>query len=206
LVFHVGSGVQNDILDPVEGTRSNLRSGAQSCYDVRSERRGHRPCEEVSMRHTARLLVGALAMAMPATATAGQNSERIDALLHMATGVGHAISDASVCREITWSRVKALTDRFSDLVKTSVTRSDEFSLIQQAYDQSSVDFQRAVASKQIDCAAAVRDLADLERAVASPPPAIANFGTASAQSLPVGPPPATTGAALVQDPRYRRGR
>jgi hypothetical protein len=159
------------------------------------------------MRQTALLLVGALAIAAPATGTAGQNSDKVDALLHMATGVGHAVSDASVCREIAWSRVKALTDKFSDLVKTSVTKSDEFSLIQQAYDQSSVDFQRAVASKRIDCAAAVRELADLERAVASPPPAIANFGTASAQSRPVAlPPPATTGAAWAPDPRHRRSR
>ena len=38
-----------------------------------------------------------------------QAFDRIDALLQMATGVGHAMSDASVCREIAWSRVKALT-------------------------------------------------------------------------------------------------
>jgi hypothetical protein len=155
---------------------------------------------------TALFLFGAMAIAAPAAGTAGQNSDRIDALLQMAAGVGHAMSDASVCREITWSRVKALTDKFSDLVKTSVTRNDEFSQIQQAYDQSSIDFQRAVASKQIDCAAAVRELADLERAVASPPPAIADFSTASAQSRPVAPPPATTGAALAQDARQKRNR
>jgi hypothetical protein len=157
---------------------------------------------------TALFLVGAMAIAAPATGTAGQNSDRMDALLKMATGVGHAMSDASVCREITWLRVKALTDKFSELVKSSVTKHDEFSQIQQAYDQSSVDFQRAVASKQIDCVAAVRELADLERAVASPPAAIAGFGTASAQSGSVAlPPPATTGAALPQyAPQYARQR
>jgi hypothetical protein len=156
---------------------------------------------------TALFLVGAMVIAAPATGTAGQNNERVDALLQIATGVGHAMSDASVCREITWPRVKALTDKFSDLVKNSVTKSDEFSLIQQAYDQSSIDFQRAVASKQIDCAAAVRDLADLERVVASPPPAIADFSTASTHSRPAAvPPPATTGAAQALYARQKGNR
>jgi hypothetical protein len=101
-----------------------------------------------------------------------------------------------------------LTDNFSDLIKASVPRAEEFSSIQQAYDQSTIDSQRTVTSKQTDCAAAVRDLVDLERTVSSrlstagtgAPPARA--GTAAT------PPraPMTTGTAPVPDTRSRRYR
>jgi hypothetical protein len=79
--------------------------------------------------------VGAVLMAAPGIGSAAQRSDRIDALLQIATGVGRAMSAASVCREISWPRIKALTDKFSDLVKVSVTQGEVFSTIQQAYDQ-----------------------------------------------------------------------
>jgi hypothetical protein len=75
-------------------------------------------------------------------------------------------------------------------IKTSVTDNGEYSSIQQAYDQSSIEGQLTVTSKQVDCGAAVGDLADLDRAVASQPPAAVTTGAS--------PPAAqvTTGAAL----------
>jgi hypothetical protein len=59
-----------------------------------------------------------------------------------------------------------------------------------AYDQSAIEGQRRLSSKHTDCAAAVRDLADLERAVTGASPVQARTAT-------VASPPsagATTGA------------
>jgi hypothetical protein len=142
------------------------------------------------MRQFVFVVVGAMLVAAPGTGNAAQRSDRLDALRQIATGIGSVGGAASVCREISWPRMKALTDKFADLLKTSVTDSGEYSSIQQAYDQSSIEGQLTVTSRQVDCGAAVRDLADLERAVASQPPAAVTTGAS--------PPAArvTTGAAL----------
>jgi hypothetical protein len=97
--------------------------------------------------------VGALLIAAPRIGGAAQHSDRIDALRQIATDGGHATNAASVCREISWPRIKALTDQFSDLAKASGANGEEFSSIQQAYDQSAIEGQRTLSSKHIDCAA-----------------------------------------------------
>ncbi len=152
--------------------------------------------------------VGAMLMAAHGIADAAQRSDRIDALRQIATDVGRIVSTASVCREMSWPRIKALTDGFSGLVKASAASGEEFSSIQQAYDQSTTEGQLSVSSRQTDCAAAVRDLADLERAVASQALAAAGPGappdharTATAASPP--PIQATTGAAPPPEARRR---
>jgi phage-related tail protein len=146
--------------------------------------------------------VGALLIAAPRIGDAAQHSDRIDALRQIATDVGHATNAASVCREISWPRIKALTDQFSDLAKASGANGEEFSSIQQAYDQSAIEGQRTLSSKHIDCAAAVRDLVDLERAVTGASPT--QVQTATAASPPSAA--ATTGAALPRHPGQRRER
>ena len=149
------------------------------------------------------VVVGAMLIAAPGIGSAARRNDRFDALRQIATDVGRVISAASVCREISWPRIKALTDGLSDLIKASVTNGEEFSSIQQAYDQSSIEGQRTVSSKRTDCAAAVRDLADLERAVTSQPPAAVATGASPAQTRAAtvaSPPPAgtTTGAGAPQ--------
>jgi hypothetical protein len=148
------------------------------------------------MRQFVLIVVGAMLLAVPGAGNAAQRGARLEVLRQIATGIGSVSGAASVCREISWPRMKALTDKFSDLLKTSVTDSEEFSAIQQAYDQSTIEGQRTIAGKQVDCAAAVRDLADLERAVVSQPPAAVATG-ASPLTTGAAPPPAlaTTGVA-----------
>jgi hypothetical protein len=164
--------------------------------------------EEARMRFQSVFVVaGAMLIAAPGIGNAAQRGNRIDALRQIATGIGSVSGAASVCREISWPRIKALTDKLSDLIKAPGINDGEFSSIQQAYDQSTIDSQRTVTSKHTDCAAAVRDLADLERAVTSQPPAVAGTGAPPAQAqAATGASPATTGAALPQDDRGRRHR
>jgi uncharacterized protein len=142
------------------------------------------------------VVVGAMLIAAPETGSAAQRSDRVDVLRQIATDVGRLSSAASVCREISWPRIKALTDQFSELIKASVTNGEEFSSIQRAYDQSTIEGQLTASGKHTDCPAAVRDLSDLERAVTSQPPAAVATGAATVAS----PPPArtTTGAGAPQ--------
>ena len=155
------------------------------------------------------VVIGAMLLAATGIGDAAQRSDRIDALRQIAIDVGRIIGTASVCREISWPRIKALTDGLSDLIKASVTNGEEFSSIQQAYDQSTIESQRTVSSKRTDCPAAVRDLSDLERAVTSQPPTAAGTGASPAQvrAPTVAPPPparTTTGTGAPQDARQRR--
>jgi hypothetical protein len=163
--------------------------------------------EEVRMRcQFAIVVAGATLMAGPGSGIAAPQSDRIDELLQIATGVGRVSSAASVCRDITWPRIKVLTDNFSDLIKASVPRAEEFSSIQQAYDQSTIDSQRTVTSKQTDCAAAVRDLVDLERAITSQ---LATAGTGTPRAARGGDrgyPAKTSGDHTASDARPRRYR
>jgi branched-chain amino acid transport system substrate-binding protein len=141
------------------------------------------------MRQVMYVLVGAMLIAAPGIGNAAQRSDRLNVLRQIAMGIGSVSGAASVCREISWPRMKALTGKFSDLLKTSVTDSEQFSSIQQAYDQSAIEGQLTVASGRVDCAVAVRDLVELERAVTSLPPA----AVATGASAPLAA--ATTGAA-----------
>jgi hypothetical protein len=91
------------------------------------------------------------------------------------------------------------------------TNGEEFSSIQQTYDQSTIEGQRTVSSKRTDCVVAVRELSDLESAVTSQLSAAVATGTtpAKAQAATVTSPPggpATTGVALPQAARHRRDR
>jgi phage-related tail protein len=191
--------------DDLAGLRKEMATKDDiNCLDTRPE--------EVWMRFQFIVApLGALIIAAPGIGNAAQHCDRIDALRQIATDVGHAINAASVCREIFWPRIKALTDQFSDLVKASGANGEEFSSIQQAYDQSAIEGQRTLSSKHTDCTAAVRDLADLERAVTSQPPAAIGTGASPVQARTAtvaSPPPtgATTGAAVPQLPGRRRER
>jgi branched-chain amino acid transport system substrate-binding protein len=156
------------------------------------------------------VVAGTVLIAGPGPGNAAPRNDRTDALLQIAIGVGRVASAASVCREISWPRIQALTEKFSDLIKASVTQGEAFSSIQQAFDQSAIEGQRTVSSKQTDCAAAVRELSELERAVGSQAPAEAPGEATSdpARTATVAAPPApiTTGAAPRQDPRQKRSR
>ena len=97
---------------------------AEPCYDVPKLRRVAARSEEVRMRFQFTFVVGAMLIAVSGSGNAAQRSDRIDALQQIATGIGRVIGAASVCREISWPRIKVLTDKFSDLIKTSVTNGE----------------------------------------------------------------------------------
>jgi hypothetical protein len=128
------------------------------------------------------VVVGATLITAPGIGNSAQRSDRIDALRQIAASVGHVVGAASACREIARPRIKAVTDKLSDLINASTVNGEEISSMRQAYDQSTIEGQRTVTSKKIDCAAADRDLADLEGIVTSEPPAATTTGGSPAQA------------------------
>jgi hypothetical protein len=73
------------------------------------------------------------------------------ALRQTATDVGRVVGAASVCPEISWQRIEAMTDKFSDLINASVTNGEEYSSVRHAYDQSITESQRRGIARQIPC-------------------------------------------------------
>jgi branched-chain amino acid transport system substrate-binding protein len=148
------------------------------------------------------VVVGSVLIAAPGIGNAGL-SDRTDALRQIAASVGHVIGAASVCREISQPRIQAMTEKLSDLIAASVTNDEEFSSIRQAFDQSTLEGQRTVTSKETDCAAADRDLADMEAIITSQLPAAVTTGAppAQARAATVAPAPTPPSATKTSPPR-----
>jgi branched-chain amino acid transport system substrate-binding protein len=143
------------------------------------------------------VVVGAM-IAAPGIGNAGL-SNNADAVRQIAVSVGYVIGAASACKEVSRSRLQAMTDRLSELVKSSVTAGGESSAVQQAFDQSVSEGRRTVTSKQRDCASADRDLADMEGIVTSQPAAATTMGAppAQARAATISPRPTTPAAGEV---------
>jgi branched-chain amino acid transport system substrate-binding protein len=139
----------------------------------------------------------------PASHVGAGLSDRTDALRQIAASVGNVIGAASVCREISQPRIQAMTERLSDLIAASVTNDEEFSSIRQAFDQSTLEGQRTVTSKETDCAAVDRDLADMEAIITSQLPAAITTGAppAQARAATVAPAPTPPSATNTSPPR-----
>ena len=103
-----------------------------------------------------------------------------------------------------------MTDMLLEVFKASTANEGELGAIKQLYDRNVVEGQRAVTNRQLDCATADRNLADLESAIAgkspalsaprptaafagSPPPA----AVAVTRATPVAAPPAKTATGVA---------
>jgi hypothetical protein len=153
------------------------------------------------MRVRCWFILGAM-IAAPGIGNAGL-SNRADTLRQIAASVGHVIGAASACREISQSRIRAMTDKLSELITSPITGNEEFSSIRQAFDQSVAEGRRAVTSKQTDCVSADRDLADMEGIVTSPASAATTTGAPPAKAATVTPRPLTSTVGEVSPRRWR---
>jgi branched-chain amino acid transport system substrate-binding protein len=141
------------------------------------------------------LLLGAIAIAAPVIGYSAPTSDRVDSVRQIAAAVGRVLGAASACREISPLRVKSMSDTLSDLITVSAINSDESSAIWQAYNQSNMEGQRAVTGKRMNCAAAERALADLEKTVTPSQAAAPGVAPGQARSLPTVVTPAPAPAA-----------
>jgi branched-chain amino acid transport system substrate-binding protein len=148
-----------------------------------------------------------------ADATA-QRGEKAQAAQVLATRIGQVLGAATACRDVARLRISSMVDMLMEAFKISATNEDELNAIKQLYEKSVAEGQNAVKNRKIDCAAADRNLADLEQitrtpappaasstpAATTPPPPRTTAVTAPPAAAGVAPPPRTTAVALPSVP------
>ncbi|MBJ7533054.1 ABC transporter substrate-binding protein [Rhodomicrobium vannielii ATCC 17100] len=113
----------------------------------------------------------------------------------LATRVGYVLGTAASCSNIAQSRVKAVADKFVDVVRTSAASEPESAAILASFKTSLAEGTKDLADKKTDCTAANRDLANLESA-----------STPQANAAPVAVPfPPSVGVFAAQTVAVVRG-
>jgi ABC-type branched-subunit amino acid transport system substrate-binding protein len=121
---------------------------------------------------------------------AGAASGNTDVVRDLTRRVGPVIGSALVCPDITRSRIQAIVDKFAAVISAaSSNEAERFDLTQQL-DRSVAEGRSAVTSGRLDCRAADRQFADMERSIARPAPGLSSivtptFVTATAPTAPV---------------------
>jgi len=133
-------------------------------------------------------LLGALALvAASHPAYSAPRDDKGGVLRNLAARVGYVLGTAASCQNIAQARVKAVADKFVDVVKTSAASEAESSAILASFKASLAEGTKDLADKKTDCTAASRDLANLE-SVSAPQAAVpfpAPVGAFAAQTVNV---------------------
>ncbi|MGO9547219.1 MAG: ABC transporter substrate-binding protein [Rhodomicrobium sp.] len=87
----------------------------------------------------------------------------------LASQVGRVLGAASVCPGVAGTRVKGISSRIIEVIKTTAPGEDEIAAIVEVFNKSVSEGARSIGAKQTDCATAERQLADLENASAPAP-------------------------------------
>jgi ABC-type branched-subunit amino acid transport system substrate-binding protein len=94
--------------------------------------------------------------------------DKTDVVRDLAGRVGPIVGSALACRDIARPRIQLIVDKFTAVITEASSNDAVRSDLTQALDRSVADGRSAVTSGQIDCKAAERQLADLERSIARP--------------------------------------
>ena len=146
------------------------------------------------------LLAGAAGAAQTGVAQAG-NAEVVRDL---AGRVGPVVGSALACTDIARPRIQAIVDKFAAVLREAASNEAERDDLTQLLNRSVADGRNAVTSGKTDCRLAERQLADLERSIATPntapitppgPPLSGVTGPASAAAAP-SPAAAPSGPAV----------
>jgi branched-chain amino acid transport system substrate-binding protein len=134
-------------------------------------------------------LIGcAILLAATVTADSAPRDDKSTVLRGMAARLGRVLGAASACPNVARPRIKGVSDKFGDVVRSSAAGEDEGKAILDLFNGSYLEGVRSINMKQTDCATAERELADLEVAsapasgpqtamMASPAPQSAAFAT-----------------------------
>ncbi|MBV9562136.1 MAG: ABC transporter substrate-binding protein [Bradyrhizobium sp.] len=145
------------------------------------------------------LFAGIVLLASPATAA----PNTIDIVRDLAARVGPIVGSAQACSDIERARVQVITNKFAAVIQEASADPVARNSLSQVFERNVRDGANLVTSNRMDCAAAERQLAELERSlgiaksssglssVIAPSPAAA--ATAPAAQLPA---PADAGPAV----------
>ena len=108
-------------------------------------------------------------MAAPLSAVPAPRDDKGNVLRALAGRVGRVLGAASACPNLARPRIKGVSDKITEVIKSSSVSEDESKSIMDLFNGSYLEGARAVNTKQVDCAIADRELADLESASAPAP-------------------------------------
>ena len=146
------------------------------------------------------LIVGVVGVALVAAVSIGvtaqrgeptdpaQRNDKVQAAQALATRVGQILGAATACHDIARPRITGMNDMLMEVFRASTSNADELTAIRQLYDKSVTDGQNAVSARRVDCGAADRNLANLEKAVTGTPTSAVTAAPAPTPA-PAPPPP-----------------
>jgi branched-chain amino acid transport system substrate-binding protein len=120
-------------------------------------------------------------------------SDKNDLVRDLADRIGPIIGSALACQSIERPRVQTIVDKFAAVIRESVSSEPDRAGLTQLLDRRVADGRGAVTTGQLDCRAAERQLADLERSIAAPSlstvlgPSSASAATSVASIAPTAP-------------------
>ncbi len=104
------------------------------------------------------LLTGSL------SAASAPRDDKGGALRGLVSRVGHLLGAASACPGVARPRIRSISDKITDVIKSSSVGEDESKAILDLFNANYLEGSRAVNTRQTDCGTADRELADLESA------------------------------------------
>ncbi len=127
------------------------------------------------------LMACAFLLAAPVSAISAPRDDKANVLRALAGRVGRVLGAASACPNVTRQRIKSLSDKITEVIKSSSPSEDESKVILDLYNGSYLEGARAINGRQTDCATADRELVDLETA-STPAPLATTMAATAAQS------------------------
>jgi len=106
------------------------------------------------------LLIGAL-LATPAHAAPNY----VEIVRDLAARIGPILGSASACEDITRRRVQLIADKFSQVIREASPNEPDRAELTRLYDGHVATGRRLVATSQVDCKVAERQLAGLEQSL-----------------------------------------
>lgn len=115
-------------------------------------------------------LIGcALLLAATVSAVPAPRDDKSNVLRGMAARLGRVLGAASACPNVARPRIKGISDKFVDVVRSSSSSEDDSKSTLDLFNGSYLEGVRSVNARQMDCATADREMADLEAASAPAP-------------------------------------
>jgi branched-chain amino acid transport system substrate-binding protein len=140
------------------------------------------------------LLVGTL-LASPVSAV----SNKTDVVLELASRIGPILGSASACKDIARPRIQVIADKFAAVIQESSGNERERGDLTRLFNRNLLQGSSLVTAGRLDCEAAGRQLADLERSLGQQPvaPAAPEAPTAPSLAGVIGPAAAAAATAPV---------
>jgi branched-chain amino acid transport system substrate-binding protein len=127
------------------------------------------------------LLLG-ICLALPAGSAL---SAPADIVRDLAARVGPIVGQASTCPDIAQGRVQTIVDQFREVIRQSSPSDAERDLLTRGFNSYIADGRSRLATSQVSCQTAERQLAELERSLSQPTnsaPVLAPYSAAAATS------------------------